>query len=441
MPLAARFADHLATLELERGAGVLVAVSGGSDSVGLLALLAETADRHGLRCTVGHVDHGIAADSDVVARQVRDLAERFAMPYRAARLELGPDATETRARERRYAVLSRIRRSVGAKYLFTAHQADDQIETVLMRALRGSGPAGLAGMAPRRGALVRPLLPFRRAELVEYVRQLALPLWDDPANQSPRHLRSWLRHRILPELQRRLPDIDRRVLDLSKQAAADRTAWDQALDHFPGLDPSLEKRGISVAVRALRGYDSGLRLALLRAAARRVGLTLGPRRAGRLLELLDSGRSGAAVPLGRGWTAELAFDRVRLLRARASEPPASLAISGAAGEAQWGQWRVRWRTEPAPARQHRAGSTAWFVPGPLSIRAWAAGDRIRPLGGTGRRLAVKCFQEARVARSERNQWPVVAVDDVMVWVPGVCRSDALLPLEGTESLRVDATDQ
>ncbi|HET8648596.1 MAG TPA: tRNA lysidine(34) synthetase TilS [Gemmatimonadales bacterium] len=441
MSLAIRFADHLATLGIERGTGALVAVSGGPDSVALLSLLAETSDLHGLACTVGHIDHGIAAASEEVGQRVRRLAEALGIPFRAARLRLGADASETLARERRYAALGRLRRSAGARFLFTAHHADDQIETVLMRALRGSGPAGLAGMAARRGTVVRPLLPFRRQELAEYIRERGLEAWDDPANREPRHLRSWLRHQILPELRGRLPDTDQRILDLAAHAAADRAAWDQALDQWPGLDARSETDGISVAVSPLEGYDCPLRLALLQAAARRVGLSLGPRRADRLLELFAAGRSGASVPLGGEWTAERTFDRIRLIRAPAPVALGSAALEGPAGELRWGRWLLRWRTEPAPGRQLRTGNTAWIVPGPLQVRGWAAGDRIRPLGGAGRRLAVKCFQEARIPRSERNRWPVLAVDDVMVWVPGVCRSDALLPLAGTESLRVDATDR
>jgi tRNA(Ile)-lysidine synthase len=81
---------------------------------------------------------------------------------------------------------------------------------------------------------------------------------------------------------------------------------------------------------------------------------------------------------------------------------------------------------------------AWFAPGPLVVRRWSAGERIRPLGGTGRRLLVRCFQDARVPRSRRAGWPVVAGPGGVVWIPGVSRSDALLPEPGTEAVRVDA---
>src|SRR6185369_9543497 len=112
---------------------------------------------------VAHFDHGIHPDSAAVASGVRTLAARYRLEYEEGRGALGPAAGETSARAARYAWLEATRARLDAALIFTAHHADDQAETVLMRVLKGSGPAGLAGMAARQGALVRPLLPFRRA--------------------------------------------------------------------------------------------------------------------------------------------------------------------------------------------------------------------------------------------------------------------------------------
>jgi tRNA(Ile)-lysidine synthase len=322
--------------------------------------------------------------------------------------------------------------------VITAHHADDQVETVLMRALKGSGPAGLAGMAIRRGVLVRPLLAFRRAAILSYLRAEGLAAWSDPANQDPRHLRSWLRGDVLPALRSRLPRADDALLRLSRQAARARAAWSSVLNLLPDIDFRLEHDGFSVAARTLSGYDSALGESVLMSAARRVGCPLGPTRAGRLLHLVGRSVSGSRMPLSQGWTAELAFDRLMITR---DEPDAGLPtwpLEGAAGEGVWGRWRVRWGREPAPERQDRAGLAAWFAPGPLVIRTWSAGERLRPLGGTGRRLLVRCFQDARVPRSRRAGWPVLAGPGGIMWIPGVCRSDALLPEPGTEAVRVDA---
>jgi tRNA(Ile)-lysidine synthase len=437
MDLLTEFRAHLASLPLPQGRA-LVAVSGGPDSVALLDLLHRTSETHRLELAVAHVDHGIHPSSSAVASRVAALAAAMGLACHTETLALGSGAGETAAREARYAALFRLAARENAACVFTAHQADDQVETVLMRVIGGSGPAGLAGMAAATGCVIRPLLPFRRAALAGYVRERGLPAWDDPANGDPVHLRSWLRSEVLPLLRRRLPQVERRLHRVGAQAARDRRAWDQVLEALPGLDPTAEREGISVAATPLRAYDSALAEAVLLAAARRAGCTLGPTRARRVLRLVREGGSGQEVPLGQGWRAEVAFDRLRLVKAKAPQPGAPLLLDGREGEGAWSGWRIRWRPDIAPARQERDGLTAWFLPRPLTVRSWAPGDRVRPLAGAGRRLVVRCFQDARVPRRSRESWPVLAEHESVVWIPGVCRSDALLPSPGAEALRVDA---
>ncbi len=437
MILIERFRSHLADLGLDSG-GALVAVSGGPDSVVLLDLLVRTQELHRLELTVAHVDHGIHPDSSRVAERVRALAEAFALPFESGRLDLGLSAGETLARARRYGWLEAARERIGADVILTAHHADDQVETVLMRVLAGSGPAGLAGMATVRGSLVRPLLPFRRHELAAYLEERGLRAWLDPSNSDSRHLRSWVRSEVLPLLAGRLPDVDANLLRVSLQAAGDRAAWDSVLDALPGLDLRVEPEAISVAASALAGYDSALGQAVVLAAARRIGCRLGPSRVGRIFALLESGVSGARVPLGARWTAELTFGRLRLAAEESASRVDAWTLEGARGEGAWGRWRFRWELAAAPEQQDRIGLSAWFTPDFLTVRSWAPGEKLKPLGGTGRRLIVRCFQEVRVPRSRRGSWPVLAQNDDVIWIPGVCRSAARVPPGGTEALRVDA---
>ena len=418
----------------------MVAVSGGPDSVALLDLLLRTRDVHQLELVVAHLDHGIHQAASGVAEEVRALAQAQGLPCELERLELGPEATETEARARRYAWLEAVRLRLHAQVIITAHHADDQVETVLMRVLAGSGPAGLAGMAPVRGNVVRPLLQFRRAELAEYLAERGLPAWTDPANADSRHLRSWLRADVLPRLRARVPDLDRNLLRLAEHAAVDRAAWDAVLDALPGIDLQHEADAISVAAPIVAGYHSPLAEAIVLALARRLGRPIGRARVQRVLQLLASGSSGARVPLGSDLVAELSFGRLRLTELGPAVEIGPLALEGQRGEQTWGRWRFRWQPAPAPERQGRADLHAWFIPpsAPLSVRSWRPGERLRPLGGSGRRLLVRCFQDARVPSSLRASWPVLTLKDDVVWVPGVCRSDARIPLRGTEALRVDA---
>ena len=414
----------------------LVAVSGGLDSIVLLDLLSRTSPAR-QHLIVAHCDHGIHRDSAEVAGKVVAFAASLGLRSEVGRLGLGAGASETTAREARYAWLDGLRERLGAVVVFTAHHADDQVETILMRVLRGSGPAGLAGMQEVNGDVVRPLLHFHRSALAAHARARNLPVWVDPANSDPAHLRSWLRCDILPKVRRRLPDADEKLLSLGAQALRDRDAWDQVLDALPGLAPRAESGGISLGAAALAALEADLAQRVLIAGARRAGMVLGPRRAERVLRLAGGLASGRRVELGGAWRAERSFDRLLLVAGDGIEPAESLALEGASGDARWGDWRVSWQAESAPERQERAGATAWFAPGRLVLRPWKPGDRVRPLAGAGRRPVVRCLQEARVPRASRPGWPVVAAIEAVVWVPGVCRSDALLPAAGSASLRVD----
>ena len=437
MTLVTRFRRHLASLG-PLGGPALVAVSGGADSAALLDLLAGSADQHGMALTVAHVDHGIHPDSAVIAAAVAETARSYGLPFESVCLNLGAGATETLARSARYQALHGIADRLGSPCIITAHHADDQIETILLRVFGGSGPAGLAGIAARRGRLLRPLLPFRRAELALHVQERDLVYWSDPSNHDVRHLRAWVRNGVLPELRHRLPDLDRMLARVGQQASVDRLAWDRLLDVLPALDCRVDDGTISVAVPPLLGYDSSLSAAVIAAVARRVGCIVGASRAARIARFLATGSSGSWVPLGGSWRAEIDFGRLRIVAATADPEGVAATIGGHDGSCALGRWTLRWGVDTAPDQQARRALTAWFPLVELAVRPWRPGDRVRPVGGVGRRLVVRCFQETRVPRGRRERWPVVASDGAIVWVPGVYRSDEQLPQPGQEALRVDA---
>lgn len=195
------FAASLAQLQLSPGAW-LVAVSGGPDSVALLQLLAEQVPAMGIRPIVAHIDHGIHPESVAVASLVERHAARLGLDFTTTGLNLGADATETAARQARYDALRSLATQAGAQGIITAHHEGDQVETVLMRVLRGSGPVGLGGMEPvGDGPVIRPALGMPRGALAAITEAMRLEHWLDPANQDPAHLRSWIRGSIIPRLR------------------------------------------------------------------------------------------------------------------------------------------------------------------------------------------------------------------------------------------------
>jgi tRNA(Ile)-lysidine synthase len=444
--LPERVLAHIQEHRLFREPGeALVAVSGGADSVALLDVLHTLANELQLTLVVAHVDHGISSDSRTVGLSVKTLAEKYGLPFELAELSLGPDTTETEARRARYAWLRDVQRRRGARYLVTAHHEDDQVETIVLRSLRGSALAGLAGIAARaRGGLVRPLLPFARRELLAYAAERGLPVYDDPANRDPRHLRSWVRTTLLPLLHERLgPRLRSDVLAQGHHAASDRRAWDRMLDLVPELALRVEgAASFTVARASVCGYDNALSVALLRAAARRVGLVLGPTRARRIVALAQR-PSGRRLPLGDGWSAEVAFDQLRVGRDAKHAVDCALERvwpTGERGAARFGGFEIAWSPDSAPAQIERATWTTWLDSAAWEVRRPARGDSLVPLGGVGHRPLRRLLMEARVPRSARPRYPVVSRGATILWVPGICRSADGVPPPGTRAVRLDVIE-
>ncbi len=288
----------------------------------------------------------------------------------------------------------------------------------------------------RRGRWVRPLLSVSRDELRAHLLAAGIEAWDDPANRDPRHLRSWVRNEVLPGIARRLPDVRDRLADAGRQAASQRAAWNGVPELIPALQFRNERRGISVAVAPLRGYRSAVRRAILATLGRRFGVPLGRRRLAVLDDLLrDQPESGRRRLSGR-LEAELHAGRLTLYPV--SDGPSGSVVVAAGHGGAVGDACFRTRTAPAAAPVRRSWQTA-IVPGRYLARPWRPGDRIRPLNGRGSRAVAVLLREARVAPHQRTGWPVVvdADDATIVWVPGICRSDARLPQLGSEAWHVE----
>jgi tRNA(Ile)-lysidine synthase len=240
--LLRRLDAALPTLDVV-GRHVLVAVSGGADSTALATALVERGRGHRLSVSLGHVHHGLrGAEADADESAVRSLAEKLGVPFAAARVApraVRAEAPSSRARPTVQEAARRLRdralrelaARLGAERIATAHTADDQAETVLLRVLRGVGPAGLAGIPPRSadGVVVRPLLRATRAEVLAYAAARDLAWREDPSNADPGYARSRLRHAWLPGLRDAFnPRLLRALADLA-EAARDEAAWLDAL--------------------------------------------------------------------------------------------------------------------------------------------------------------------------------------------------------------------
>ena len=198
------------------GERVVVACSGGPDSTCLLDALARLAPPRGLALVVAHVDHGLRAESPLEAETVAGMAAARGLDFAALRVEVaGGGSLQDRARRARHGALRHLARRVGATAVAVGHTADDQAETVLMRALTGATPRSLRAMGDRDGALARPLLRAWRRDTEAYCAALSLPVVSDPSNRDTRFLRARVRHELIPALEAVFPAARRRLCALA----------------------------------------------------------------------------------------------------------------------------------------------------------------------------------------------------------------------------------
>lgn len=220
---------------------VVVACSGGADSLALLILAADA----GLEPVAVHVDHGLRPESASEADVVRNAASRLGIAARSVRVDVAPGGNlEARARDARYAALEVVREELSATAVLVAHTADDQAETVLLNLLRGSGASGLAGMPARRGYVVRPLLGARRTDVHAVVAERGFAPVIDPSNADRVHRRNWVRLDALPALcegARRdlVPVLNRQAAVLRAEADLLDELADALLAEAGGDEPSV----------------------------------------------------------------------------------------------------------------------------------------------------------------------------------------------------------
>jgi tRNA(Ile)-lysidine synthase len=204
--------------ELAEGERVLVAVSGGGDSMALLHVLAKLRARFGFELCAHGVDHGLREEAGHELELAQKLACELSVPFTTTRLAVEHGGNlQARARAARYEALRCAAKAASCGVIATGHHADDRAETVLLRMLRGAGPRGLAVMPPRSGAIVRPLVRARRSDVERHLARHGLAHASDPSNLSRRFLRVRVREEILPALEALSPRIVVHLNDLADQ--------------------------------------------------------------------------------------------------------------------------------------------------------------------------------------------------------------------------------
>jgi tRNA(Ile)-lysidine synthase len=401
---------------------LVLAVSGGLDSMVLLDAAARVAPAR--VAVVATFDHASGSHATRAASFVCRQAAARGMPVVAGRAARRAD-TEAEWREARLEFLRGVAARVGG-VVVTAHTEDDQVETVVMRAMRGAGARGLAALYADAPGVRRPFLRVRRSSLESYAAARDVRSVTDPTNESARFFRNRVRHDLLPALVRARPALEGELLEISRRAAT----WRSEVDGLAATMATDAVAGsIGVAAEAVEGYDAESLAVLWPAIAARVGLALDWRGTRRLAEFTSSrGRVGACTQLAGGW--EVVRERGLLTLRRKREPAPPAADLPSVGSVRWGRWSFVRRGRGSAESAWRAALPA---DRPLVVREWRPGDRMVGPRGTPRRVK-RFFGDAGIVGPDRAGWPVVLAGEEIVWIPGVGRAAAVAGASRTPGL-------
>jgi tRNA(Ile)-lysidine synthase len=470
---------------MHAGERVGVAVSGGADSVALLLLLLELREKLGIVLSVVHFNHklrGKASDADEAF--VAKLAVKHGLEFHSASVDIAKKAKKERAniedaaRRARYDYFRSLAESGTCTRIVVAHTADDQAETVLAHILRGTGLAGLGGIHPVAGAVIRPLLSVRRSELRRFLRVRKQAWREDATNRDTKRMRARIRRKLLPMLEKQFqPAIVEHLVTLAELAREDEAFFDASaeervrvlvqkkgerarigIDNLLGPQKRKEFCTPNGSGQAPNAEDSEKRegtIALSKRMVRRIVESVKPREgqlgAGHVeavLELARNGQNGSSLPLPGG--VEVRRERDTLVFQAIENAEVQTAHSapreygynidlanGAQGVSikelgcvfrfrviDWPPKRVETSTSGAVLDRDRLRF-------PMVLRNWRPGDRLRPQGHRSARKLKRLLNEKRVSRWERDGWPVLTSDGVLVWARGFAAAAEFAANEGT----------
>ncbi|GGA52164.1 tRNA(Ile)-lysidine synthase [Kroppenstedtia guangzhouensis] len=431
---------------LPEGSSVLVGVSGGPDSIALLHALCRIASSHRWKVAAVHVNHGLRGEnSQADEKYVRTCCDRWEIPCEVEQVEVKKVIAQkggnkqALARSLRYAAFLRAAQRIGAECLALAHQADDQVETLLMRLIRGTGPAGLAGIPATREwrglRIVRPLLEVWRSDVEAYCTRYGLNPRLDESNRDPSFTRSRIRHHLLPGLESYNSRVKEALFQLAHLAADEEKYWKKITEKealrvitdsgqqwvevdigiLMELGVALQRRVIKLILNCLEEDDENETVTLDAVERiRRLAMSMDP-----------SGETS----LPGGVRAERIYQRLRILKAASASwdegekvLPVRLPIPG---EVRCPAGRIRVWTDshpPFPLTKERAVFDLDQLETAPVVRPRRPGDRVRPLGMNGTKKVKEALIDTKVPRRLRDGIPLLICGEEVIWVPGVVRS-------------------
>ncbi len=422
---------------LKSGERIVIAVSGGADSVALLYVLLGMRLKWGFKLHLAHLNHmfrGEEAAQD--AEFVRQLAQKHELPYSIEKFDVPAYkrrhklSPQDAARRIRYQFLDKAATETGAAKIALGHTADDQAETMLMRILQGTGAEGLAGIPPQRGKYIRPLIETSRKQIEEFLKEGGIPFRQDASNLSPKYLRNKLRLQLLPQLEREYNPNLRNSLNQLAQIVRAEDEWQAG--HIAQLLPQIvdsSSQAVSIRLEAFKKQPLAIKRRLLRWGINQLKGDLkgiGFPHIEQLLKLINSEQGYKELHLPGQIMAQKSYRRLTLTRqtetGAALSYDYSLNVPGISALPAINMEIEARIMEQSALSGYPAGNEAVLdfdkLKTPLSIRNRRAGDRFFPQGAVGAKKLKSFFIDHKTPLDQRDRIPLLVSADEIVWVCG-----------------------
>jgi tRNA(Ile)-lysidine synthase len=433
-------ADMRACIEayamLPLGAKVIVAVSGGADSMALLSALFRLRSIYDMTLIVAHVNHqlrGEEAEQDALF--VEQQAARLGLPFYQTCVDVKSLQQRSRmsvqqaARQLRYRFLLALHQALNATRIALGHTADDQAETLLMRLVRGSGPAGFAGMPAVRLPFIRPLITVSRAAICAYLQSERYSWVEDSSNTHMLYFRNCVRLDLLPKLQQYNPQIVRRLNELADMLRADSQVLEQQVDEWALQTLAWQPRnGVEIDAKLFGLAPVAVQRRLLRRvieALVALPAAVSFRHIERLRQFIVSENQGQQCSLPGEIDIERRAGRILLWSESRSRAIPSVLVLPVPGKVDISPLNIRLTADIVSKPCHLAQiSPQWAlldldrITCPLHVRFRQSGDRFYPLGAPGSKKLQDFFVDTRIPRGERPYVPLVVSNQEIVWVVG-----------------------
>ena len=420
-----------------RGDRVIVAVSGGVDSVCLLDVLHSLKGVLGIELAAAHFDHGLRPDEDASETEfVKSLAASldcdFVTQKADTAIATGSASLEEKARDVRYRVLNEIKERFYAQKIATGHNLNDQAETVLMRLLRGSGPSGLSGIPPVRDThIIRPLIEVTRSEIESYLSNRGLRHITDSSNFDTKHLRNEIRLNLFPQLEKYQPKIVE-ILGRTAAIMREESTWLEAkatrwLKKWAEKDSNDE---IVLQLLRFKGLPEPLKNHVIRQALKREGGSL--RRISlsnidAIQQIATGSKPQAEVTLPNMLTVKRVYNRLIFSKSKPANPKRLCYIIDKPGAIDLAALGCTMQLEEvgrkAMPKLKISAWTACFdadrITYPLMLRNFRPGDRFVPLGMTGHKKLKSFFIDMKIPSHVRAHIPILTVGNKPIWVCGL----------------------